>query len=185
VYNSSKGADLRWTDDGIHTSYTIMRKENGVWKEVAAVEKNMLQTEGSDLKYIDREVEQKYGKGFIYSIAIRDETGVLRYDQTGLPLYRLEVPVVTSVRTNTKDDGTIEVIFELGKTDCHGYELQVSFDSGGSWKKFPEVESNCSSITVYGLEKGRTYIYRFRSQKTNKDRGTTWSQYTSWIKVSP
>ena len=33
-----------------------------------------------------------------------------------------------------------------------------------------------------GLKKGTTCVFRIRCQKTNKDRGRTWSQYSAWKK---
>ena len=37
------------------------------------------------------------------------------------------------------------------------------------------------SATVNGLKKGSRYVFRIRCSKTNKDRGTFYSEYSPWM----
>lgn len=177
IYNSAGGADIRWRPMPGVTTYYIMRKTNGVWESVAEVEASDLETAGSDLKYIDSGVADRYGKGFIYSVAVSDGEGGYVYDKLGLPLYRLKQPVINAAYMTSDTTAYIS----WSETDCHGYELQYSSDSGGSWIKMPETVD--TGITVKGLDPDLKYIFRVRCQKTNPDRGTTWSQYSSWAKA--
>lgn len=181
IYNSAKGADIRWIDNGASDSFVIMRKENGVWKEVKTVSAQDLDKEGNSYKYIDTEVVSKYGKGFIYSVAVRRDDGSLLYDTVGLPLYRLKAPVVTDTYiTYSEEDGSKSILFILDNMDVHGYEIQISYDSGESW--VPAFQFICTWVEIYGLDPDYPYLFRIRCQKTNQDRGTTWSQYTPWLK---
>ena len=177
VYNSAKGADIRWRIDSSQT-YVIMRKENGVWSEIRTVNASSLAKEGNNYKYVDEEVKTRYGKGFIYSVAAKDSNGKLLYDTTGLALYRLTVPEIKNVKREATDDFKSTVVLSWTKVDCHGYEVQVSLDGGNSWESV--VETTSSVVRMKGFSHECDCVFRIRSQKTNPDRGTTWSQYSSW-----
>ena len=174
IYNSANGADIRWKPDSNKT-YVIMRKENGVWKEVKTVEASSLTKEGGNYKYIDEDVKSSYGKGYIYSVAAKDSNGKAVYDTVGLPLYRLSVPNITSVKVNANNSITVT----WNKVDAHGYEVQYSTDGGKTWVKLEQTTD--TKVEVKNLKTGQQYIFRVRCQKTNADRGTTWSQYSNWV----
>ena len=180
IYNSANGADIRWKPDG-NSSYVIMRKENGVWKEIKTVKASALEREGGNYKYIDTEVKSNYGKGYIYSVAVKDSKGTLHYDTAGLALYRLAVPKITKAEKKIESNGTMSVTLTWNKVDAHGYEVQYSIDGGKTWKKVTQV--TVSKLTIKGLDSSREYVFRIRCQKTNADRGTTWSQYSEWVSV--
>ena len=180
IYNSANGADIRWKVDS-SKSYVIMRKENGVWKEIKTVEASKLTKEGSNYKYIDTEVKSNYGKGYIYSVAVRDSKGTLHYDTAGLALYRLAVPKITKAEKKIESNGTMSVTLTWNKVDAHGYEVQYSSDGGKTWTKATEVTG--TTQTIKGLDSNKDYVFRMRCQKTNASRGTTWSQYSEWVKA--
>lgn len=180
IYNSANGADIRWQADG-NDSYTIMRKENGVWKSIKTVKASALEKEGGNYKYIDTEIKNNYGKGYIYSVAVTDSNGTLQYDTSGLALYRLAVPEFTSVRSSNESNGTISVTLTWNTVAAHGYEVQYSSDGGKTWTKASQVTG--TTQTIKGLNKNTEYVFRIRCQKTNADRGTTWSQYSEWAVV--
>ena len=180
IYNSAKGADIRWVPQNGVKTYYIMRKLNGVWSVAAAVSASSLTKEGGNYKYIDTSVALNYGQGYIYSVAVaKDSSGTPLYDKRGLPLYRLKQPTITSV--TAKGNGVVEV--KWTKENCQGYEVQYSDNNGSNWKKAKEVTpGTVVSQKIDGLKKGTTYVFRIRCQKTNKDRGRTWSQYSAWKK---
>ena len=64
---------------------------------------------------------------------------------------------------------------------AHGYEVQYSSDGGKTWTKASQVTG--TTQTIKGLNKNTEYVFRIRCQKTNADRGTTWSQYSEWAVV--
>ena len=68
---------------------------------------------------------------------------------------------------------------------CQGYEVQYATEANakaGKWTKMPQTKK--TTLTVSGLKKGTKYVFRIRCQKTNKDRGTTWSEYSPWGSVT-
>lgn len=179
IYNSAKGADIRFKEVSGADAYVIMQKYQGVWSAVTTVSADSLSTENGSLKYIDSSVAANYGKGYIYSVAAMQEGIVSAYSTRGLPLYRLKQPTITSV--TGKDSRTVEV--KWTKENCHGYEVQYSSDNGKTWTKAPQVKDGTVTVqTIEVLQSGVTYVFRIRCQKTNKDRGTTWSQYSPWKK---
>ena len=171
IYNSADGADIRWKVDG-SSSYVIMRKEDGVWKEIKTVSASSLSKEGNNYKYIDITVKTNYGKGYIYSVGVKDTNGKLYYDNVGLPLYRLAVPEITSVTRLVQDNHRNAVEIKWKSVDSHGYEVQYSSDGGKTWEKTDQTTSN--SMKIYGLDHTVDYVFRVRCQKTNASRGTTW-----------
>ena len=174
VYNSAYGADIRWKpQDGVE-EYLLMRKENGVWSSVAVLPVSSLKTENGNYKYIDMTVKDRYGKGYIYSVAAKRGESVSAYDTKGLAFYRLQAPKITSAYAVGRD--AVEVRWSEEK--CQGYELQYSPDEGKTWIKCAQTDRTAK--TVSGLIPGTKYVFRVRCQKTNKDRGTTWSPYSAW-----
>ena len=178
IYNSANGADIRFDAVEGATEYIIMQKYNGVWSEIKTVKAEDVPKAGSHLKLIDESVKTSYGKGFIYSVAVRDYDGTLLYSKKGLALYRLQQPTIKTIKSSSKGSVTLT----WGKVDAHGYEVQYSSDNGKTWTKVPETKN--TTLTVTGLKSGTTYVFRIRCQKTNKDRGTTWSEYSKWSSVT-
>ena len=181
IYNSANGGDIRWKPDS-NKQYVIMRKENGVWKEVKTVNAADLEKDGGNYKYIDGEVKNSYGKGYIYSVAVKDKNGKLYYDTKGLALYRLDVPTIKSAKAAKQSNGKYTITLEWKKVDAHGYEVQYSTDGGKTWAKLSQTTD--TKLELKDLDAGKQYVFRVRCQKTNKDRGTTWSQYSKWASAN-
>lgn len=180
IYNSAKGADIRWLPQIGVTRYYLMRKYNGVWQNVRTLSVSSLTMEGSSYRYIDAEIAGNYGMGYIYSIAVMNG-GKLVYDTRGLPLYRLKQPTIKTISSSTKGSVTLTWTQE----NCHGYEIQYSADNGNSWIRYPQIINGTTvTATINGLNPGSKYAFRIRSQKNNKDRGTTWSQYSAWRSIT-
>ena len=178
VYNSAKGADVRWELDETDHDYVIMRKDNGVWYDVCEIHADEAEKQDGFYRYIDEEVAQDYGNGYIYSVAVRNKDRTLCYDATGLALYRLEVPVIRSAALSYAESGQWQIIISWNKVDAHGYEVQYSRDNGANWEKVSFTEDTYCIVDGSGSAEG--IVFRVRCNKTNNDRGTTWSQYSSW-----
>ena len=78
----------------------------------------------------------------------------------------------------------------FGKTETNGaYDLQYATDAdakAGNWTSViakPGYGYKVTSATVTGLKKGVKYQFRIRCSKTNKDRGTFYSEYSPWLSV--
>ena len=54
---------------------------------------------------------------------------------------------------------------------------------GFSQSKISKIE-NGDWDSLSDLKKGTKYVFRVRCQKTNKDRGRTWSEYSPWGSVT-
>ena len=181
IYNSAKGADLRWKPMAGVDTFEIMRKYKGTWYPIKTVHTSELSKDGGNWKYIDTEVAGDYGGGYIYSVAAYNSKGELVYDTRGLAFYRLKEPTITSA----KAEGTGSIRVTWTKETCQGYEVQYSTDGGKSWIKYEQVTSgSTTSQLITGLKPATTYIFRVRCQKTNKDRGTVWSPYSPWKKAT-
>ncbi|MBR2801055.1 MAG: BspA family leucine-rich repeat surface protein [Erysipelotrichaceae bacterium] len=178
VYNSAKGADIRWKPAENAARYYIVRKENGEWKNVAVLQPDEVEMVNGELRYYDTSIKNNYGKGYIYSIATAFlGSNMFRRDSYGIPLYRLDQPVISGVESVSPS--SVKVSWK--KLTCHGYEVQYSSDNGKTWTKAPQTKDTSQVIT--GLKENTPYIFRVRCQKTNKDRGTIWSQYSAWAKI--
>ncbi|MBR2801052.1 MAG: leucine-rich repeat protein [Erysipelotrichaceae bacterium] len=179
IYNSANGADIRWKPMNGVDEYTIMKKTGGVWAEVTTVKVSSLVKDGGNYKYIDTTVKDDYGKGYIYSVAVRDSKGDPVYDTYGLPLYRLRAPtILTGV-----SPGPGDITLTWSKEECNLYEVEVSADGGKTWNitaKTPETKIEGTDAYASGKE----YVFRMRCQKTNKSRGTTYSPWSAWKKVT-
>ena len=131
--------------------------------------------------YTDTSVKTKYGEGYIYSVTtwlLEEET---LFDYKGLAAYRLINPKFTKVTAA----GGGKVTLTWNSVACQGYEVQYATYSdakAGKWTKMPQTTK--TNLTISGLKKGTKYVFRIRCQKTNKDRGTTWSEYSPWGSVT-
>jgi hypothetical protein len=181
IYNSSAGADLRWIQDSSNGSYIIMRKQDGIWQDIAEISAEEAAYQNGACRFIDEEIAAEYGKGFIYSVAVRNDEDVLCYDSLGLPLYRLNAPEVLSATVTYSAEGDTQLLISWTATEAHSYEVQCSSDKGSTWKKIGRTES--AYLLIDGFEPEENTVIRVRCEKTNQDRGTVWSQYSSWKKL--
>ena len=180
TYNGAKGIGIKWQACEGAVYYVIYRKYNGKWSRLAEIAANdpLLQKSGNTLMYTDQTVRTQYGKGFIYSAAAGNSSGTSKYNTAGLPAYRLVPPAIKSVKVT----GDGEVTVTWNKVACQGYEVQYTTAGNTSnWKKARQVAATSQKIS--GLKKNTKYVFRIRCQKTNKDRGTTWSEYSPWYSL--
>jgi len=75
----------------------------------------------------------------------------------------------------------------FGSTETNGnYDLQFAEYENGKAGAFRSVMAlpgfgyKTLSTKVTGLKKGKGYAFRIRCAKTNKDRGTYYSEYSAW-----
>lgn len=210
IYNGSKGIGVQWIAQDYATDYEIYRKENGIWKKIrtVSVNDNSLQRSGSRLMYTDTSVKDQYGKGYIYSVAARRNNAVSDYDKAGLAIYRLRAPSITGTETKwaTLLGGKLisGVNVRWSAVECQVYQLEVALENNAKAGKWRTVEINAPEVQKYfgvselasmcGLsiydtnsltftKDGQKVIFRIRCGKTNKDRGTTWSEYSEWKSV--
>ncbi|MBR2801283.1 MAG: Ig-like domain-containing protein [Erysipelotrichaceae bacterium] len=181
IYNSAKGADVRFQGVTGADSYILWRKYKGTWEKVKTVSAASLEKENGYYKIFDETIRDKYGEGYIYSVAAKKGSVEGAYDTKGLALYRLRAPTITKV-TSTQSGKAVVV---WTKENCHGYEVQYSLDNGAHWTKATQIKDGSTiTQTISGLTSGKKYVFRIRCQKTNKDRGTTWSPYSPWKNVT-
>ena len=192
AYNGAHGVGVKWIKLSGATEYTIWQKYQGVWRSIKTVKPNdkSLQDSGNTLMYTDQTVKTGYGKGYIYSVSAKVGSTVVDYDKAGVAIYRLNPPTLKKA-TNPKA-GQAKITWKgvFGKTETNGaYDLQYASEANakaGKWtnaKKLPGFAHNVTSATVTGLKKGTKYIFRIRCSKTNKDRGTFYSEYSPWLSV--
>ena len=69
------------------------------------------------------------------------------------------------------------------KSYCHKVQYYETGLGTQNWVKCPQTASLAQTIS--GLKKGKGYGFRIRCYKTNKDRGTYYSEYTRtfYVKV--
>ena len=191
AYNGAWGVGVKWIKLAGATEYTIWQKYNGSWRAIKTVKPNdsSLQVSGNTLMYTDQTVKNGYGKGYIYSVSAKVGSTAVDYDRAGVAIYRLNPPELKKA-SNTKA-GTAVVTWKgvFGRTETNGaYDLQYATEAdakAGKWKRVPQKLGNTvTTTTVTGLKKGAKYIFRIRCSKTNKDRGTFYSEYSKWLSVT-
>ena len=192
AYNGSKGIGIKFYKAAYATEYVIYRKFNGSWSPIKTIgaKSSELQASGDTLMYTDTTVASNYGKGYIYSVAAKNSTGTSSYDKVGKAIYRLKPPVLAKITNSAAGKATVQWKGVFGKTETNGnYDLQYAEYANGKAGTFksvikqPGYKYNVLSTIVSGLKKGKTYVFRIRCSKTNKDRGTFYSEYSKWLSV--
>ena len=172
----------------------LYRKFNGVWSYVCTFSATDpgLQISGTRIMYTDTSVAGNYGKGYIYSVAAKRGSQVTSYDTKGVAIYRLTPPSLTKITNSASGKATVTWKGVFGRTETNGaYDLQIATetDAKASTDNFvsvitrPGYAYNVTSATISGLKKGTKYVFRIRCSKTNKDRGTYYSEYSKWMSV--
>jgi len=170
----------------------IYRKYNNVWSRIRTISANAseLQFSGNTIMYTDTTVAKNYGKGYIYSVASKNGNQETSYDKVGKAIYRLTPPTLTSAVYN--GNGTVTVAWKavFGRTETNGnYDLQAAVYKNGKTGTFkslvglPGFKYNIVRALVTDCKAG-TYVFRIRCSKTNKDRGTFYSEYSPWRSVN-
>ncbi len=193
AYNGAKGIGIKFIKPDNAAEYTIFRKFNGIWEQVCTVSADDpgLQIDGNRVMYTDTSVASNYGKGYIYSVAAGNGALVTSYDLKGSAIYRLTPPTLTKI-TNPAA-GTAEVTWKgvFGRTETNGnYDLQYAEYKDGKAGEFrsvttlPGYDNLTLKASVPDLQKGSRYVFRIRCSKTNKDRGTYYSEYSRWLSIT-
>ena len=192
AYNGAKGIGIKFVKEVNATEYVIYRKFNGSWSSLRTIsaKSSELQASGNTLMYTDTSVASNYGKGYVYSVAAKDGSTVTTYDTKGCAIYRLKPPTLTKAVNSAAGTAIVYWSGVFGKTETNGhYDLQYAeYVNGkaGTFKsviKLPGYKYNVLKADVKGLKKGKTYVFRIRCSKTNKDRGTFYSEYSPWKTV--
>ena len=141
--------------------------------------------------YTDTSVAKNYGKGYIYSVASRNGSEASNFDQRGAAIYRLKPPTLTKITNSETGAATVSWSNIFGRTETNGaYDLQYTKYKDGKAGTFksviarPGFNNQTHGTTVIDLKKGCRYVFRIRCSKTNKDRGTYYSEYSPWLSVT-
>ena len=192
AYNGAKGVGVKWVKLSGATEYTIWQKYQGNWRKVKTVKPNdsSLQVSGNTLMYTDTTVKNGYGKGYIYSVSAKVGSTVVDYDRAGVAIYRLNPPALKTAKNSKAGQVVVTWKGVFGRTETNGaYDLQYATEANakaGKWinaRRLPGFAHNVTSATITGLKKGTKYVFRIRCSKTNKDRGTFYSEYSPWMSV--
>lgn len=192
AYNGAKGIGIKFYKVDGAKEYVFYRKENGKWKAIATVGANdsSLQVSGNTVMYTDITVANNYGKGYVYSVAAKSGNVTTPYDTLGKAIYRLKPPVLTKGTNSSSGTAVLTWNSMFSKTELNGnYDLQFAEYVNGKAGTFksvitrPGYDNKTTSARVSGLKKGKTYAFRIRCSKTNKDRGTFYSAYSPWLNV--
>ena len=193
AYNGAKGIGIKFYKEDLALEYVIYRKFNGVWSRIYTVKANdpELQISGETIMYTDTSVAADYGKGYIYSVAAKREEYITGYDTKGAAIYRLTPPALTTITNSEAGTAVVSWKGVFGSTETNGaYDLQYAEYKDGKAGEFisviarPGYGHQTLSAVVSGLKKGSRYVFRIRCSKTNKDRGTYYSEYSKWLSVT-
>ena len=141
--------------------------------------------------YTDTSVAKNYGKGYIYSVAGKNGSYETEYNTKGVAIYRLSPPALTKAVNSSSGSANVTWKGVFDKNETNGaYDLQYAEYKDGKAGTFksvtalPGYNNLTLSATVNGLKKGSRYVFRIRCSKTNKDRGTYYSEYSPWLSVT-
>ncbi len=177
AYNSENGIGVKFNRVNAATKYVIYRKHNGTWIRIRTISatSSRLKFSGKTVMYIDTTVKDNYGKGYIYSVAAKKGSKVSKYNKKGVAIFRLIPPANLDA---VSSEG--EALVTWDRTAGHGYELQYAdVDGDGEWIKCPQTTDTAQRVT--GLTPGKRYAFRVRSFKKNASRGTSYSEYSSYV----
>ena len=193
AYNGANGIGIKFVKEPNAEEYVIYRKYNGAWSQIRTISaySSELQASGNTLMYTDTSVAANYGQGFIYSVAAKYGSATTSFDWVGKAIYRLKPPTLTKGTNSSSGTAAVQWKGVFGRTETNGnYDLQYAEYANGkagtfkSVTKLPGYNNLTLSAKVSGLKKGKKYVFRIRCSKTNKDRGTFYSEYSPWLSVS-
>jgi len=179
VYNSSKGADIRWKAASGAKKYAVYRSNAGKRVKIATVP-------AGQTKYIDKSVKNSWGKVYGYSVA--SVVGTKTYSRSNEVMLKRIAPMKIA-KLQSNDPGTVTIKFSVstGSNKASGYEIQYA----KSQADLKNQASSCKSKTVSGkskttvkinnLTEGETYYFRVRAYGNYKQKKTkkSWGQYSS------
>ncbi len=185
LYNSNKGADLRWKADPEAERYDIYRTNGGKTVKIATVG-------GSVTSYIDSSIRNNcWGKVYVYYVrSIRGDNTSPKGE--GMTLQRLAPMNIVNCKNDKTKSVTVIWNISSGTNKANGYELQYAesewelYKQKGTFKKTTISGRNNLSKLVSGLGKGKTYYFRVRAYVYYRHSVTgittkTWSQYSNVV----
>ncbi len=185
VYNSVKGADIRWETVKGATAYKVYRKRG-----IEGTKKVGTFTNSNTTQYYDSEIKDNcWGRVYNYYVVpvVDNQKGPQSDDAV---LQRLAPMTITSVKNTTAEKATVSWRCSVNTNKANGYELQYAtskadlFGQKGSFKKVSINGRNNLTKTINGLTKGKTYYFRIRAyvnytHSVTKKTTKTWSQYSN------
>ena len=189
VYNSSKGADIRWERMDPAEGYIVyrFRSTEGAVRIYDIDDKDTTQ-------YIDTSVRDNCW-GRVYHYFIRPiMKGRIGVSSERVPLQRLAPVKITSCINSAAGKASLKWGSVVKDNKAHGYEVQYAqskndlFNRNGTFKKAGITGRKNMSKTVSGLKKGKTYWFRVRAYCDYTHSGTgqktrTWSQYSNVVSL--
>ena len=193
VYNSAKGADIRWNKVNGAAGYAVYRRRSSEGTKKIATINN-----ADTLQVYDRSVRDNcYGRIYSYYVkALYKEDGktVEGPASQRLTLQRIAPMKITSASNSSSRAVRLKWKCTVKDNKAHGYEIQYAASKDdltgkkGSFKTITVKGRNKLSKTISGLSKGNTYWFRIRSYTNYTNtatgkRSTSWSQYSNVAKV--
>ncbi len=189
IYNSTKGADIRWKAVEGASGYEVYRKRGGEETKKVATIKSGATTQCYDAGVKDNCWGRVYN---YYVIPIAGSTKGPKSDD--VVLQRLAPMTLTSAKNTAAGKAAVTWKCSVNSNKANGYELQYAQSQAdlsgrkGTYKAVTINGHNSLSKTISGLTKGKTYYFRVRCyvNYTNSKTGKTtktWSQYSNVMKL--
>ena len=190
LYNSTKGADIRWKAVAEATGYEVYRKRGGEGTTKVATITNANTTQCYDSGIKDNCWGRVYN---YYVVPVAGATTGPKSDD--VVLQRLAPMTLTSVKNSAAGKAAVTWKCSVNSNKANGYELQYAQSQAdlsgrqGTYKAVTINGRNNLNKTISGLSKGKTYYFRIRCyvNYTNSKTGKmtkTWSQYSSVMSLS-
>ena len=191
LYNSSKGADIRWSPAKGAEGYAVYRFRSSEGKTLAGT------VDGTNTcQFYDTAVKDNcWGCVYTYTVAAMvDGVPILSTESGGKILQRLAPMKITGVLVTGTGTATVKWEASAGSNKAEGYELQYAQSSAdlngrkGTYKTITISGRNSLSKVIKSLTKGKKYYFRVRAyvNYTNSATGKTtktWSQYSNVVNV--
>ncbi len=189
LYNSTKGADIRWKAVEGATGYEVYRKRGreGTTKVATITGMNTAQCYDSDIK------DSCWGR--VYNYYVVPVAGSTKGPKSeDVVLQRLAPMTLTSLKNTSAGKAAVAWKCSVNSNKANGYELQYAQSQAdlsgrkGTYKAITINGRNNLNKTISGLTKGKTYYFRVRCyvNYTNSKTGKTtktWSQYSNVMNV--
>ena len=189
IYNSTKGADIRWKAVEGATGYEVYRKRGGEGTTKVATITNANTTQCYDSGIKDN------CWGCVYNYYVVPVAGSTKGPKSEeVVLQRLAPMTLTSLKNTAAGKATVTWKCSVNSNKANGYEVQYAQSQAdlsgrkGTYKAITISGRNNLNKTISGLTKGKTYYFRVRCyvNYTNSKTGKTiktWGQYSNVMKI--
>ena len=189
IYNSVKGADIRWEKAAGAKSYEVYRKRSGEGtKKVATI------TNANTTQCYDSGIKNNcWGRVYnYYVVPIAGSAKGAKSDD--VVLQRLAPMTLTSVKNTAAGKAAVTWKCSVNSNKANGYELQYAQSQAdlsgrkGTYKAVTINGRDNLNRTLNGLTKGKTYYFRIRcyvnyTNSVTKKTTKPWSQYSNVVSV--